>query len=431
MKAEKAQSIIRDKENFIFAPNVLFLSDYSLTATFLFTSAKIIDFILKMCDNKNMQRIGILGGTFDPVHVEHEALARAALVELNLDKLVVMPTFISPHKTEAKASPASDRLNMLNLAFKDDEKIEVSDFEILKEGKSYTYQTVEWFKAQGAEDLFFICGGDMLTDFKNWRFPERILSACTLAVFARENFATDFEGEREYFLKTFGKEFIKLNYFGKDESSTKIRVYSMLNLPLNRLVSQKVEEYIKDNDLYKADDYYEYVKLTLPEKRLKHTANVVVTALKKANELGLDKKKVETACVLHDCAKYLDYKSIKDFELEDGVPEPVIHSFLGAHVAKTRLGIEDEEIIDAIRFHTSGKPNMSLLGKLVFVADMVEEGRNYEGVEYLRELYNKSDFEFCFKECLREEYIHLLNKKGDIYSKTLDAYNYYINKKEG
>ena len=100
-------------------------------------------------------------------------------------------------------------------------------------------------------------------------------------------------------------------------------------------------------------------------------------------------------------------------------------------MAKTRLGIEDEEIIDAIRFHTSGKPNMSLLGKLVFVADMVEEGRNYEGVEYLRELYNKSDFEFCFKECLREEYIHLLNKKGDIYSKTLDAYNYYINKKEG
>ncbi len=373
-----------------------------------------------------------MGGTFDPVHVEHEALARAALVELNLDKLVVMPTFISPHKTEGEASPASDRLKLLNLAFKNDEKIEVSDFEIKKEGKSYTYQTVEWFKENGADELFFICGGDMLTDFKNWKFPERILSACTLAVFGRDNFATDFEGEREYFLKTFGKEFIKLNYFGKDESSTKIRVYSMLDLSLKGLVSEKVEEYIKNNELYKANEYYEYVKTSLLEKRLKHTANVVTTALKKAKNLGLDKKKVETACLLHDCAKYLDYKTVRDFELGEGVPEPVIHSFLGAHVAKTRLGVDDEEIIDAIRFHTSGKPNMTLLGKLVFVADMVEESRNYEGVEYLRELYNKSDFEFCFRECLREEYIHLLNKKGEIYSETLNAYEYYItNKKEG
>jgi hypothetical protein len=92
--------------------------------------------------------------------------------------------------------------------------------------------------------------------------------------------------------------------------------------------------------------------------------------------------------------------------------------------------LTDQEILDAIRFHTSGKANMSLLGKLIFVADMVEEDRNYEGVEYLRELFEKDDFEKCFIECLKEEVLHLLNKKQYIYKATLDAYDYYVKERK-
>jgi HD superfamily phosphohydrolase YqeK len=73
---------------------------------------------------------------------------------------------------------------------------------------------------------------------------------------------------------------------------------------------------------------------------------------------------------------------------------------------------------------------MSLLGKLIFVADMVEEGRNYEGVELLRELYYKDDFELCFRKCLEEEVLHLKNKGQPIYEKTLDAYDFYIKSEE-
>ncbi len=373
-----------------------------------------------------MKKIGIFGGTFNPVHVEHVALAKSAILELGLDKLIVMPTFLSPHKENSPA-PAQDRINMLKIAFSGVEKVEVSDFEILKQGKSYTYQTVEHFNGDNSLKLYFIVGGDMLVNFKTWRNPERILSRCTLAVFSRENFFVDYEKEREYFQNTFSTDFVRLKYVGRDFSSTKIRTYAKLSLSLEGLTPKGVEEYIKEKGVYAPNIYEQFILKTLPLKRLKHTADVVVCALKRAKELGLDEEKVKVATTLHDCAKYIDHKTVEGFTIDEDVPEPVIHAFLGAYIAKERLGV-DAEIEDAIRYHTSGKANMTLLSKLVFVADMLEEGRNYEGVEKLRELYEKEDFETCFIECLKEEFLHLMNKKQRIYIETINAYDYYVKK---
>ncbi len=372
-----------------------------------------------------MEKIGILGGTFNPVHIEHIELAKSAIKELALDRLIVMPTFISPHKI-AQPAPAQARLDMLKVAFNGVSNIEVSDFEIQKQGKSYTYQTVEYFKQNNDCELFFIVGGDMLNDFKNWRYPERILSACTLAAFGREDVFIDYQKISEYFLKTFNKDFIKLSYVGKVVSSTKIRVYSSFNLPLVGMTSQPVIDYINKRELYKGDKYTKFIVQNLPEKRVVHTANVVVCALKRAKELGLDLEKVRLASTLHDCAKYVDYTKVKGFTLPNGVPSPVVHSFLGAFIAQTVLGVSDEEVLDAIRYHTSGKAEMTTLAKLIFVADMVEEGRHYDGVDKLRELYEKEDFEKCFVECLKEEFVHLLNKKQYIYEETLNAFRYYV-----
>lgn len=382
-----------------------------------------------MCNNISMKRIGVLGGTFNPVHSEHVALAKSAVKELELDKLLVMPTYISPHKNTTPAS-SQDRLNMLKLAFLGQDKIEVSDYEIKRQGKSYTYLTVEYLKEQEDCELFFIVGGDMLTDFKSWKYPERILNACTLAVFGRDDFFTDYEEEKKYFENTFRKTFKRLSYQGESVSSTKIRVYSAFGLPLDGLVSDKVEDYIKKNKLYSGGEYVEYVKKTLPFKRLKHTANVVCSALSKVKALGLDYQKVFDACTLHDCAKYIDGAMVEGFKVDEDLPSPVVHAFLGAFIAENKLGIKDSELIDAIRYHTSGKPEMSTLSKLVFVADMVEEDRNYEGVEYLRGLFEKDDFEKCFIECLKEEVLHLLNKKQYIYKATLDAYDYYVKERK-
>lgn len=371
-----------------------------------------------------MEKLGIFGGTFNPPHNEHIRLARAAVKALALDKLLVMPTFIPPHK-EVSLAPASDRLKMLELCFSSDPKIEVSDLEIARGGKSYTYQTVEEFKKEGRE-IYFIVGGDMLADFKTWRYPERILAAANLAAFGRDGFKECVKAEEEYFLKTFGKSFVALSYTGEEVSSTEIRVYASLGLDVTAFTDEKVAEYIAAHGLYKGGKAEEFVKNRLPQKRLVHTANVAVCALKKAKELGLSEEKVLTAAILHDCAKYTDKDEIKGFVLPEDVPEPVVHAFLGAYVAERVVGIRDEEVLDAIRYHTSGKPEMSALGKLIFVADMIEKGRNYDGVEKLRALYD-GDLDTCFKECLKEEVLHLLNKKSYIYRATLDAYDYYVN----
>lgn len=370
-----------------------------------------------------MEKIGIFGGTFNPPHNEHIRLARAAVKALSLDKLVIMPTFIPPHK-EVSLAPAQDRLNMLELCFANDEKTEVSDLEILRGGKSYTYETVESFRKEGRE-VYFIVGGDMLADFKTWRYPERILAAANLVAFGRDGVKECVKEEEEYFKNTFGKNFIPLSYVGEDVSSTEIRVYASLGLDVSAFTDKKVAEYISSHGLYKGGVAEEYVKEHLPEKRLVHTANVAVCALKKAKELGLSEEKVLAAAILHDCAKYTDKDKVKGFVLPEGVPEPVVHSFLGAYVAEHIIGVKDEEVLDAIRYHTSGKPGMTALGKLIFVADMIEKGRDYAGVEKLRALY-EGDLDACFKECLKEEVLHLLNKKSYIYKATLDAYSYYI-----
>lgn len=380
-----------------------------------------------MCNNKYMEKIGILGGTFNPVHLEHVSLAKCAVEELGLDKLLVMPTFMPPHKSTAPA-PAKDRLKMLELAFLNNDKIVVSDYEIERQGKSFTYLTVEHFKSLYNAQIYFIVGGDMLTDFKTWKFPERILSVADLAVFGRDDFFTDYANESAYFKRRFNKDYIKLNYKGKNFSSTIIRIYSAFSLSLEGLVPKEVEKYIKDNGLYAGDEYIDFVKNRLPQKRVKHTADVVITALKKAKSLGLDEKKVILAATLHDVAKYVDYTKVQGFVLDKDVPPPVVHQFLGAFIAEKFLGVTDSDVLDAIRYHTSAKPNMSTLGKLIFVADMVEEGRDYQGVSQLRALYEKDDFEKCFLECLKEEFLHLINKSQNVYSKTVEAFDYYQNK---
>ena len=372
-----------------------------------------------------MKKIAVFGGTFDPVHVEHVEIALSSIKELNLDKLIVMPTYQPPHKTEKPTSP-KDRIEMLKRAFIGHNNIEISDFEINNQSKSYTYITAEHFKSLYPDDkLYFIIGGDSLTGFKTWKNPERILKATRLAVFSRDNFFTDWEAEKKYFKDNFNDTFIRLNYVGKGVSSTKARLYFSMGLGTEGIVPDGVIDYVLENNLYVEDGVVAFLKKVLTKKRLIHTANVTITALSKVGELNLDKEKVYLSAMLHDCAKYLSPTDFKDFYLDPDVPSPVVHAFLGAHVVEKVLKITDPEIIDAIKYHTTGKADMSTLLKLIFLSDMVEEGRSYDGVEKLRELFIK-DFDKCLVEALKEELIHLKNKGQPVYFETVNAYNYYV-----
>ena len=375
-----------------------------------------------------MEKIGVLGGSFNPVHNEHVNIAINAIKELGLDKLIIMPTFVPPHKNTVLAPP-DHRLNMLKKAFFGIDKVEISDYEIQKGGTSYTYLTLTHLKVTLSCELYFIFGEDLLGGFNTWRHPEEITKLANIAVFRRENYSEDFDKIQQDFIKAYGKPFIKLNYLGKSVSSTAIRVFAMLGLPLEKFVNKSVEEYIYQNKVFQSENlsvYVDFAKGLLPEKRLIHTASVISCALIKAEELGLDKDDVFLAGLLHDVAKYVDYKTVKGFTKPLDMPEPVVHAFLGEYMARNILGIKNEEVLDAIKYHTSGKPEMSKLAKLIFVADMVEEGRTYDGVEELRRYYKTKSLDECFIECLKEETIHLKNKKQPVYQLTLDAFNYYV-----
>ena len=135
-------------------------------------------------------KIGILGGTFAPAHNGHVSMAKRAVDQLLLDKLIVMPNGLPPHKENVLDK--NDRFQIASLAFADIPKVEVSDYELKKEGADYSYITLEYFKSRFPHDqLYFIMGGDSFRDFPLWRNPQRIAELAILAVAERKDTFTE------------------------------------------------------------------------------------------------------------------------------------------------------------------------------------------------------------------------------------------------
>ena len=371
-----------------------------------------------------MKRVGIFGGSFDPVHKEHFNMALGAIKELNLDLLYVIPTHKAPHKKGAVASD-KDRFNMLLECFKGQTKIVVSPFEIEQKGVSYTYLTITYFKnLYKNADLFFLMGSDMLSSFLTWKNPEIIVKNSHLVLTSRSGENDLDKTAVSQIENKFNIKIERLNYLGEDLSSTKIRVYASLGLDLSDFVLDGVKNYILKGGLYSGNYLYRYINKELPEKRKIHTAGVILTALRLAKKMGVSEEKVETTALLHDVAKYKNASDFLDFKIDASIPKAIEHQFLGAHIAKTVLNIEDEEILDAIRYHSTGKKDMSLLSKIIYVADLIEPNRKYEGVEILRQKIDK-DFESGFAFCT-QEVLKFLEKNGEpIYYLANEVANYY------
>lgn len=133
-----------------------------------------------------MARIGILGGSFNPIHNGHLHLADAAVKQLSLDRLLLMPAGEAPHKSTAAYAAAEHRLAMCEVACAGRKKLSVCRYELEKTGKSYTVETLRWLRTQYPNDeLFWLVGGDMLTGFTRWYRWEEILTLCTLAAVSR------------------------------------------------------------------------------------------------------------------------------------------------------------------------------------------------------------------------------------------------------
>lgn len=180
----------------------------------------------------------------------------------------------------------------------------------------------------------------------------------------------------------------------------------------------------------------EAVKTYMPEKRYIHTLGVMNTAVALAKKYGEDMEKAQTAAILHDIAKYADVAWMEDIvrqqKLDEGLigwGSELLHGPVGAYMAENDFDITDEEILDAIRYHTTGRPNMTRLDKIIFVADMIEPNRKFPGVERLRKKAQKN-LDKAMSACIRHSLTFLIDSKQPIYPLSLLCYNDIIRKEE-
>lgn len=191
-----------------------------------------------------MSSAGIFGGNFDPVHVGHLITANRVLESRKLEKIIFVPAYISPFKTEIKSSPAQDRLNMLSIALQVNEQFIYDDYEIKKEGVSYSINTLRHFKKE-YDQLDLIIGMDNLVEFTSWKDPDEILQLCNLVVLRRTPIKSEHKTNR------FFDKAVFIDSPLLEISSTDIRKRIKENKSVDFLIPEGVKEYILNNNLYR------------------------------------------------------------------------------------------------------------------------------------------------------------------------------------
>ncbi len=344
-------------------------------------------------------RIGILGGTFDPVHKAHIEIAELAFSKLKLDKVIFVPNGVPPHKKQSSISN-KDKLNMLKIAINAYKEFEIDTFELIKDDYSYLYLTLEYFKNKYPEsELFFIAGSDNIENIPNWKNPELLFKFAKFVFVKRPEYELSYEGVRRL-EDNYKAETVTIDFEGIDISSTDIRAAFEKCEPVSYMLPDGVMEYIVKNSVYPQSLLTKLRKMT-GDKRYIHSVNVAKAAYKLANKYNEDADLAYYAGLLHDCAKKMETSAqleiikrndaypVKERELE--FPK-VIHALAGAYVARDEFGIVNKKILDSIRFHTLGDVEMSLFDKIIYIADLISDERNYKGVEILREMaYNSID----------------------------------------
>ena len=195
-------------------------------------------------------KTGIFGGSFNPVHNGHLHLMNSYKKSLNLDRIILIPTSVPPHKADSELASAEDRIAMLRLVENEVEHIEVSDIEFQREGKSYTYDTVtELKKLYPDDDFYLIIGSDQYLYFNNWYRADELLELVTVCTSARNNGEYEklvkFKAENENMRNTVVSDFEVLEL-----SSSEVRARVRSGESIKDLVPEKVEEYIKEHGLY-------------------------------------------------------------------------------------------------------------------------------------------------------------------------------------
>ncbi len=385
-----------------------------------------------------MERIGIYGGTFNPPHIGHIQAAKQAVTALKLSRLLLIPDRIAPHKEIPSGSPTpQQRLDMLRIAAENSPGLEVSDIELCREGVSYTFETVDKLKEKYPDaELVLLMGTDMFLSFHTWRHPEKILEKASLGVFCRGEKGEKAAIEaRKAEMEAAGAKVELVNNDVIHISSTQMRRLLAFRCA-GAFLPEGVLDYIRENKLY--DTRADWKNLPMEEleaivirllnpNRVAHVLGCRDTAVELARHWGADERDAARAGILHDITKAIDGplqltlceaygKILSDFSRR--YPK-TLHALTGSLVAERIFG-ENKAVVSAIEHHTTGRADMSLLEKIIYVADYMEPNRDFPGVEKLRELAY-SDITAALKLGLEMTLEHLKRQGSEVSPESREA----------
>ena len=385
-----------------------------------------------------MERIGIYGGTFNPPHIGHMQAAKQAITALGLTKLLLIPDRIAPHKVMPGNSAAPrQRLDMLRIAAADCPQMEISDLELNREGASYTYETVLHLKRMYPDaELVLFMGTDMFLSFHTWRNPEIILKNASLGVFYRgEKGEADAIARKKAEMQAEGAKIYLVKNTVIPISSTQMRRLLAFRCA-GEFLPEGVLDYIRENRLYDTRAAWKNLPMEELEKvvisllnpnRVAHVLGCRDTAVELAKHWGADPTDAARAGILHDITKAIDGplqltlcdaygKILSDFSKR--YPK-TLHALTGSLVAQRIFG-ENENVVSAIEHHTTGRANMTLLEKIIYVADYMEPNRNFPGVERLRDLAY-TDMDAALKLGLEMTLEHLKRQGNEVSPESREA----------
>lgn len=388
-------------------------------------------------------KIGIYGGTFNPPHLGHLAAARAAVAALGLDKLLFVPAAVPPHKELPQDTPSPDhRLAMVEKmadAMAMPKVVEASGIELERTGKSYTSETLERVHEKYPEaELWLLMGTDMFLTLHLWHDPETIMRLAGICAFGR----TQQDGE-ELFAPQ--RAYLAEHYNARVTTITLPDLVDISSTRLRELLAQEkgreylppaVYGYILMHNLY--GTHADLKHLDLPElracsyammkqKRVPHVMGVEEEAVRLAEFWGADPVLARRAGILHDCTKYLGLEEqlalCEQYHLElDPLEQQMVkllHSKTGACIARWIFG-EPDEVYEAIYWHTTAKADMTLLEKIIYMADYIEPNRDFEGVDRLRRL-SYEDLDKALLLGVETTIQEMEERRQPIHQKTIEA----------
>ncbi len=382
----------------------------------------------------------LFGGAFDPVHNAHINNLRVALRYKKFDKVIIMPTGTPGHKSSCKA-PFAIRKKLTEVAFsKVCDNFEVSTFEGESFERSFSYITIAHLKELYPDaQIYFLIGADSALTMKTWRNWEYLAQNVAFLVLAREIGQDAQLAQAVNEIKAISPLTAILQAEPMPMSSTQVRARIAAGQDVSRYLDSDVAQIIRENGLYSSDFYIKNIgtaKMLIPmllkNKRANHTMNVADLSRQFAEKYGTDPDMAYLAGLLHDIQKEVSPEVLLHRAMQAGNPDvikdkpmPVLHGFAAADFMAKELGIDNEDLLWAVKSHTCGRPGMSQLEKIVYLADMLSAERKYPEKEYLLSLAWQ-DLDVCMERALAASLKWVGERGGVLDSDTQDAYNYFV-----